>query len=90
MSLKDDHAKLVRHMATLEAHKREIKSTRTKLQDRAAKQLETHEPVAAAWRKHALQGKGDILTHRRNRTLLTEGSRLSAIVHEREAMTDAS
>lgn len=84
MSLKDDHGKLLRHLATLEAHRKGVKKAKGELGDRAVAQYDSMGGVVSTVAAGHAQDKGGILTHRYHRTLLVEQSRLAAIVHPRE------
>jgi hypothetical protein len=89
MSLADDHKTLVRHLATLEAHKQGVSKAKKKLGDRAVEQYDSLGPALDTIAAGHEKDKGGILTHRRYRTMLTERSRLAAIVHPHEHLNDS-
>jgi len=84
MTLKDDHSKLIRHLATLKGHKKAIKHAQGQLGDRAVKQYDSMPAVLDTVADAHSRAEGGVLTHRYHRTLLTEHSRLGAIVHPHE------
>ncbi len=74
-----DRSKLVRAMATLEAHRQRLRHTRAALQGRAREQLDTMAHPIAVADDFAAAGQGGILTHRYHQALLTERHRLTGI-----------
>jgi hypothetical protein len=84
VSATDDYKRLKEQFAKLEAHRRAIAEARRKVGKRAVEQHDSMHGVVDAWAKEVEEGRGGILSHRRLRTLLTERSRLAAIVHRHE------
>jgi len=80
----DTHERLVDAMASLQAKRQQIDSTREQAAQRAREQLDSMGPAIHTLEQHLQAGKGGILIHRRLRTMLTERRRLEEIVAEHD------
>ena len=88
MALPEDRNKLIRAMAELHAHGRNVSEAREKLQKRAVEQYDSMPRLLDTLSDGLEKDQGGVLTQRRLRTALTERHRLGAIVHPYEHMND--
>ena len=83
---KDVRDRLIRSLATLGAHREELRHGRTAVTDRAREQLDSMPAALHVVRSHVENdAAGGILGQRRLRTLNVEHSRLSRVIAEEEA-----
>lgn len=79
MAATPDRNDLVRAMATLEAHKGQLRRARSRLQGRAREQLDTMAHPIAVADDFARTGAGGIFAHRFHQAKLVERHRLTGI-----------
>jgi hypothetical protein len=88
MGLSEDRNKLIRAMAELEGHRKNIGAAREKLNERAVEQYDSMPKLLDTLSDGLEKDQGGVLTQRRIRTALTERHRLGAIVHPHEHLRD--